>query len=85
MLNNQLKAYMETSTIDYTALLVTVYFLSCIIVAVTASGRGWNGFLVFLVCAVTTPIVGAILYSPYKQKVVEERTTEKEITPSKVE
>jgi hypothetical protein len=63
---------MDTSTINYPVLLGIGYFLSCIIVAVAASERGWNGFLVFLACAVSTPIVGAILYSPYKQKVIEE-------------
>ena len=45
-----------------------LYLLSSIIVAAVANERGWDGFTPFIVSIIATPLVAAILYSPYKRE-----------------
>ena len=48
------------------------YLLACIVVASVANERGWDGLTSFVVALIATPIIAAILYSPYKK---EEQTS----------
>ena len=52
---------------DYYPLFISLYALVCILVAAEASFRGWNFFPVFMLCLIASPLIGAIMYSPYKR------------------
>jgi hypothetical protein len=45
-----------------------LYLLACIIVGAVANERDWDFFTPFIVSLIASPIVGAILYSPYKKE-----------------
>ena len=51
---------------DDALLTLTAYGIVCLIVSAEAKSRGWNQWRAFLVSILTTPIVGAILFSPFK-------------------
>ena len=53
---------------DVIYLLIGLYALSCIIIATESKKRGWDAVNVFVICAITSPLIGAILYSPYKKE-----------------
>jgi hypothetical protein len=53
-----------------------VYLLACICVGAVANERGWDSFTPILISLVATPLIGAILYSPYK---LEEKEQSKEL------
>lgn len=47
---------------------IALYVLACIIVAFVGDAKGWDGLAVFAVGIFCTPLIAAILYSPYKVK-----------------
>ena len=59
--------YLHQDT-DHAALywLIGAYLFACLIVAIVADHRGWEGFGVFFIGIFCTPLVAAVLYSPYK-------------------
>jgi hypothetical protein len=47
------------------------YFLCCGFVSDIAGKRGHNGSTAFFVCLFFSPLIAAIIYSPYKQETKE--------------
>lgn len=52
---------------SYWGLFAVFYFIAVIVVTYEAAGRGWDGAGVFFLCLLISPLMGAILFSPYRQ------------------
>lgn len=61
---------------DFTPITVAtgvIYIFGCICVSVVANERGHDAFTPFIISFFASPIIGAILYSPYKKEEKEEQ------------
>lgn len=56
---------MDSQTI---LLLIGAYLFICFLVAAECGNRGWSIGNVFVMCALISPIIGAILFSHYRQE-----------------
>jgi hypothetical protein len=52
--------------IDNFYVLIVSYLIVSLIISAVAKERGWSQGQVFLICLLTSPLIGAILFSPYK-------------------
>lgn len=66
---------------EYTWYIIgATYLIACICVAVEADARGHDGFTTFFFCVFCSPLIGAIMYSHYKQKKEVEPVEEPEVS-----
>jgi hypothetical protein len=49
-------------------LLISAYAFICLLVAIECASRGWRVFNVILMSLLVSPVIGAILFSPYNKE-----------------